>query len=438
MDEAPEDDFPPMTPQPGVSRRQFLGRTAQNAAGLAAGFVGLAAAAGAASGSEPVRLGVIGVRRQGKKLATEFAKLPGAAVVALSDIDESVLDRAAKEVSELGPTPRSERDFRRLLDDSQIDAVAIATPDHSHVAIAIEALRAGKDVYVETPVSHTIAEGEALLAAAREGGRVVQCGLFDRSLPHVRSAVEFVQTGRLGTVPLVKAWAVHRRATPGAIGPVEAPSGVDYDSWLYPAPERPFDPLRFHRGWSDFWDYGSGELGAWGVALLDLARLGLGVGMPERVAATGGRLGDGPGETPDTLHVTYGYPQATVLWEHRRWSNHPPEGRSAGVAFYGERGTLVLDRGGWKVYDAAEPAGENGRADLAPHLQDFLGAMRTRCRPAAPVEDGIAAATLCHLGNLAYRLGREVRLEPETGRLPVGPDVAALSTVRYRPGVRYA
>lgn len=416
---------------PGVSRRQFLGRTAQNAAGLAAGIVGLAATAGAGIG-EPVRLGVIGVRRQGKKLATEFAKLPGAAVVTLCDVDEAVLGRAVKDVTELGGAARPEGDFRRLLDDSRVDAVVIATPDHSHVAIALEALRAGKDVYLETPVSHTLAEGEALIAAARESGRIVQCGLFDRSLPHVRSAVEFVRGGRLGTVPLVKAWAVHRRANPEVAGEIEAPAGVDYDGWLYPAPERPFDPLRFHRGWADFWDYGSGELGTWGVALLDVARWGMGLGLPERVTATGGRLAHGSGETPDTLNVTYGYPEATVVWEHRRWSNHPPEGRSAGVAFYGERGTLVLDRGGWKVYDAAEPAGENGRADLAPHLADFLDAVRTRRAPAAPVEDGVAAAALCHLGNLAYRVGREVR--PDA--LRDDPDVAALRVASYRPGVR--
>lgn len=423
--------------QSGVSRRQFLGRTAQNAAGLAAGFVGLTAATGATSDTAPVRLGMIGVRRQGKKLAMEFAKLPGATVAALCDIDQSVLERAGKDVAELGASAAAESDFRRLLDNPGIDAVVIATPDHSHVAIAVAALRAGRDVYLETPVSHTIAEGAALLAAARDSGRIVQCGLFDRSLPHVRSAVEFVRSGRLGEVPLVKAWAVHRRATPGGLGPIEAPAGVDYDAWLSPCRERPFDPLRFHRGWSDFWDYGSGELGTWGVALLDIARWGLGVDLPERVTATGGRVGDGPGEAPDTLHVTYGYPQATVLWEHRRWSNHPPEGRSAGVAFYGDRGTLVLDRGGWKVYDAAEPAGENGRADLAPHLRDFVDAVRSRREPVAAAKDGVVSATLCHLGNLAYRLEREVRLDPATGQLPNDPDLTTLSAAVYRPGVSF-
>ncbi|HEX6985383.1 MAG TPA: Gfo/Idh/MocA family oxidoreductase, partial [Planctomycetaceae bacterium] len=258
------------TPSPGVSRRQFLGRSAYNAAGLAAGLVGLTAAA--ASPSETVRLGVIGVRRQGRKLAVELARQPDAEVVTLCDIDDAVLDRAIREVADSGPEPRRERDFRRLLDDPRIDAVVVATPDHSHAAIAVEALRAGKDVYLETPVCHTLGEASLLADAAQRSGRVVQCGLFDRSLPHVRSAIEYVRSGRLGSVPLAKAWAVHRRAIGGPVtGSVEAPAGVDYDAWLFPTPERPFDPLRFHRSWNAFWDYGSGELGAWGVALLDLA-----------------------------------------------------------------------------------------------------------------------------------------------------------------------
>lgn len=425
--------------QPNVSRRQFLGRTAHNAAGLAAGLVGLSAGAYAAGGSEAVRVGVIGVRRQGKKLATEFAKLPGASVVTLCDVDEAVLDRSMREVVAAGQSPRAGSDFRRVLDDPGIDAVVVATPDHSHAAIAIEALRRGKHVYLETPVCHTIDEGSALLAAAGSSGLVVQSGMFDRSLSHVRSAVEFVRTGRLGTVPLVKAWAVHRAASASvAPGPVVAPAGVDYAGWLYPGPERPFDPRRFHRGWQECWDHGSGELGTWGVSLLDVARWGLGVGVPERVIAAGLRLGGEGADAPDTLHVTYAYPAATIVWEHRRWSNHPPEGRSAGVAFYGERGSLVLDRGGWKVYDATEPAGENGRADLAPHVSDFIEAVRGGRSPAAPVEDGVIAATLCHLGNLAYRCGRELRPDPLTGSVPFELDVAAIDRAEYRPGVRFS
>ncbi|MBA3314752.1 MAG: Gfo/Idh/MocA family oxidoreductase [Planctomycetaceae bacterium] len=417
----------------GVNRRQFLGRSACNAAGLAAGLVGLSAGS-ASSPAETVRIGVVGVRRQGRKLALEFAAQPNTDVAAVCDIDGSVLDRAAAELAAAGVSPRLTGEYRQLIDHPRIDAIVVATPDHSHASIAIEALTAGKDVYLESPVCHTIAEGAALADAARRFGRVVQSGLFDRSLPHVRNAIEVVRSGRIGTVPLVKAWAVHRRS-PVVMNsePFEAPPRTDYAAWLAPTAERPFDPQRFHRNWNAFWDYGSGELGTWGVPLLDLAAWGLDVELPQRVSASGSRIGGGPTETPDVLQAVYTYPNATVTWEHRQWSNHPPEGRSAGVAFHGTRGTLILDRGGWKVYDAAESMSENGRADLALHVADFLAAVRSRHEVCATVETGIRAATLCHLGNISHRLGREVRYDAATATFRDDDAANALMSAKYRP-----
>ncbi|MGC1272884.1 MAG: Gfo/Idh/MocA family oxidoreductase [Planctomycetaceae bacterium] len=423
----------------GVSRRQFLGGSACNAVGLAAGLVGFAAGAAGGISSNRVRIGVIGVRRQGRKIALELARQPDAEVTFLCDVDESVLDRAVKEVLEAGAAPRRSRDFRELLDDSRVDAVAIATPDHSHAALAIEALRAGKDIYLETPVCHTLDELTVLQKVAIQSGRVVQTGHFERSLAHVRNAVEFVRSGRLGAVPLAKAWAVHRRpAAPIATAPVKAPAGVDYDQWLYPLAERPFDPQRFHRGWPTYWDYGSGELGTRGVALLDLACWGLDVSAPERVTASGSRLAGNLTETPDTLIAAYSFPDVTIQWEHRQWSNHPPEGRSAALAFYGERGTLVLDRGGWKVYDTNEPVGEDGRADLASHLRGFIDAVRSRSAPAASLDSGIVAARMCHLGNIAFRQGREIRINAESGLITGDETASALAAGHYRPGIRLA
>lgn len=421
----------------GVSRRQFLGGSACNAVGLAAGLVGFAGSSAAGLLNDRVRLGIIGVRRHGRKLAVELARQPGADVAVLCDVDESVLDRALRDLAESPASPRRCRDFRDVLSDPAIDAVVVATPDHSHAAIAIEALRSGKDVYLETPVCHTLDEGRALRLAERTSGQILQTGHFERSLPHIRRAIEFVRSGRLGSVPLAKAWAVHRRPVPAATtGPIEAPAGVDYSGWLYPTVEQPFDPHRFHRGWATCWDFGSGELGTRGVALLDLARWGLGVGTPERVTAFGSRLDGNATETPDSLIVSYRFPGTTIQWEHRQWSNHPPEGRSAAVAFYGERGTLVLDRGGWKVYDTKEPAGEDGRADLSAHLRNFLNAVRTRQRPAASLEAGIAAAELCQLATIALRCDRELRIDPATAAIVSDDEAASLSAGRYRPGVR--
>lgn len=404
------------SPIAGVSRRQFLGRSAVNAAGLAAGLVGLGASAEMLSPADPVRVGVIGVRRQGRKLAKGFSSIPGGRVDSLCDVDESVLGRAGREMAEDGHSPRLDRDYRRLLDDPNLDVVVIATPDHSHAALTRLALEAGKDVYLETPVCHSIAEGQVLLAIAEKSDRVIQSGTFERSLPHVRSAMRYLHSGELGAVPLVKAWSVQRRPVDQFIAS-DAPSHVDYSAWLFPQSERPFEAARFHRGWANFWDYGSGDLGTWGVALLDLARWGIGLEQPERVSAVGHHVLSTEADAPDTLQVTYASPKATVVWEHRRWSNHAPEGRNAGVAFHGERGTLVLDRGGWKVYDGAEPAGENGSSDLVPHLEDFLRAVRSRGTVAASLRQGVASANFCHWGNLAYRLGRDLVLDRRGGGL---------------------
>lgn len=451
----PRDDEPNSVA--GVNRRQFLGRSAYNAAGLAAGLAGLAAGAQAHSPNERVQVGVIGTRRQGRKLAKAFASNPQANVHSLCDVDGSVLERACREIAESTSArpPRCVRDYRELLDDREIDAVVIATPDHSHVVLADHAVRAGKDVYLESPVCHSVDEGRQLLRLvetrdeeretreAGDGGRrgtetrrrvtrspdsssfnapLIFPGLFDRSLPHVASAIAYVQSGQLGTVPLVKAWSVQRRPSDGFVESA-APAHVDYAGWLYPCRERPFEASRFHRGWANHWDYGAGDLGTWGVALLDLARWGTGMECPERVSAFGHRIDERGGEIPDTLQVTFASESTTIVWEHRRWSNHAPEGRSTGVAFHGQRGTLVLDRGGWKVYDATEPAGENGRSEVGPHIADFLATARTRRSPVTPLRDAVISANFAHLGNLAYRLGREVR--PQSACTPLADDAEA-------------
>jgi predicted dehydrogenase len=402
-----------------VNRRQFLGSSAKNAAGMAAGMVGLAAGAAVlkAAPSERVRVATIGVRNQGKVLSAGLASLGDVEVVALCDVDESLRPAAVRAVSEItGRVPRFESDFRRILDDRSIDAVVIATPDHWHALMTVLACDAGKDVYVEKPVSHNVREGEQMIAAARRHGRVVQSGLQQRSGKHFQTAVEFVKSGRLGAVHLAKAWTVHRRKPIGRKRDGEAPEGVNYDLWLGPAPLRPFNANRFHYNWHWFWDYGTGELGNWGCHMLDVARWGLGVDLPTRVSAAGGRFHfDDDQETPDTLMVQYGYPNATIVWEHRLWSTHGLEGRSAAAAFYGDAGTLVVDRGGWKVYDQSETVASDTSEQPIAHLRNFIDCVKTRSRPSADIETGHVSSALCHLGNIAYRLGREIMLDPASG-----------------------
>lgn len=408
-----------------VSRRQFLGRSAQQAAGVAVGVVGLAAgvASGSGRGSSPnerVGVGIIGVRNQGRLLAGELAKLADVEVRSLCDVDESQFAPAVRAVVEAGQKePTTEREFRRLLDDPSLDAVVIATPDHWHAPMTLLALQADKDVYLESPATHSVEEGAALIEAARSGERVVQVGLQQRSGSHFQSAIQFVRSGKLGTVRMAKAWIVHRRKSIGRRAECEAPAQVDYAAWLGPASARAFQPNRFHFNWRWFWDYGGGELAHWGVHMLDVARWGLNVEAPQRVSAVGGKYSfDDDQETPDAMSVQYDFGAKSILWEHRLWSSHTPEGRSSGVAFHGDGGTLVVDRGGWKVYDHKETVTADASDMQAAHLRNFIDCVRSRQTTAAELSEGVAASNLCHWGNLAYRLNREYRPSADEATFP--------------------
>ena len=400
-----------------INRRQFLGSSAANAAGMAAGMVGLAGATAAAKSSpgERVSLGVIGIRGQGKFLATSMAKFVDADIVAVCDVDESLLPIASKAIeSNQGRAPRMEQDFRRLLDDRSIDAVVIAAPDHWHALMTIMACQAGKDVYVEKPISHNIIEGERMIEAARNYQRVVQTGIHQRSGSHFQSAVEFVRSGKLGRVNLAKAWTIHKRKPIGFKHDAKTPDGVDYEMWLGPAPKRAFNSNRFHYNWHWFWDYGTGEMGNWGVHMLDIARWGLGVELPTRVSASGGKFYfHDDQQTPDTHLVQYDFSDKRITWEHRLWSSHGTEGRSAAAAFYGDQGTLVVDRSGWKVYDLKETITSDSSEQARTHHRNFIDCIKSRQTPTSDIEIGHFTSVMCHLGNISYRLGREIAFDPQ-------------------------
>ena len=388
------------------NRRQFLSRSA-NAAGVAAALVGLEGKSQAASSQDPVSVAIVGGRAWGKELLTELLNQPAARVGALCDVDSSVLYGLRSEFADrFSSHPKTVSDYRRLLDDPSIDAIFVATPDHWHARITREAVEAGKDVYVEAPIGQSPQEVTDLATAVERSGRVVQVGLQQRSGQHFQTAIEAVREGAIGRVRMARAWVVHRRKPIGQKAEATAPKGVDYAAWLGPAHARPFHPNRFHQNWQWYWDYGGGELSRWGVHFLDVAAWGLGVDLPKRILASGGTFElDDDRETPDTLTVHYEYPGAMIQWEHRQWSSHGIEGRTAGTAFYGSEGTLVVDRGGWKVYDRKESLTADATELLGPHIANFLECVRTRATPNAPIEVGRRASLLAHLGNLAYRRG---------------------------------
>jgi predicted dehydrogenase len=412
---------------PDLDRRHFLMTSAAALTALTA--------AGAANGpNEKILLAVMGVRGRGKDLLRGFSAFPDAEIAYVCEPDANVVPAALKELAKHQTrVPKVEKDVRRVLEDKAVTALAVAAPDHWHALATLWACQAGKHVYCEKPASHNLLEGRRMVEAARRHECVVQIGTQRRSGPHYASAVEFVRSGKLGKVPFARAWIAGNRKPIGhkADGPV--PEGVDYNLWLGPAPERPFNPNRFHYNWHWNWDYGTGELGNNGIHMLDLARWLLGLEAPERVTCGGGKyFYDDDQQTPDTQIATFDFPGTCLVWEHRIWSKTGFEGEPFGVALYGEKGTLIFDKKGWHVADGIEASDKPGPAEERLHLRNFLDCIKEARRPNADVEEGHKSTRLCHLGNIAWRVGRTLRFDAATETLRGDPEANRLLGRTYR------
>ena len=394
------------------------------------------------------------LRRDGPGDLRDFVKMPGVQCVALCDVDDAQAAIAQKEMLDADTVKQKPelvtRDFRRVLDRKDIDAVIVATPDHWHALPTILACQAGKDVYVEKPLALSIGEGRAMVNAARKNDRVVQMGTQQRSATHYTDAVEYVKGGKLGRVRLVRTWAYldWKGETPVVPdGPV--PRGVDYDLWLGPAPARPFNKNRFHFTFRWYWDYAGGLMTDWGAHMIDIANWAMGIKAPSSAVSFGGKFGypTDAMETPDTQQVVWAYPGFTMIWEHALGIGRGPEGREHGVAFVGEYGTLVIDRGGWEVYAETDridkrireykkvglPRQGSGNEDYhLKHVKNFLDCMKSRARPVSDVEIGHDSMIACHLGNMAQRLGRMVKWDPEKEAVVGDPEAQKMVTRPYR------
>lgn len=418
------------------NRREFLRNT------------GLATAAGtflnlnprAKGANEQIRLALIGGRNQGKWVALRTIKA-GGLIQTFCDLDSAILGETGPLLEkEQGRAAAPEKDFRRVLDDKNIDAVIIATPDHWHTHIGLLACQAGKDVYIEKPLSQTIHEGQLIRDAARKYNRVVQVGTQRRSGAHFQSAAEYVASGKLGKVCLVKAWMCQVRPSIGNPKDSDPPSTVDYDTWLGPAPKRPFNQNRFHYNWRFFWDYGNTELGNQGVHMLDVALMAIQKMrnqtkcLPTRISEQGGIywLKDSK-EVPDTQVVSYDFGDLMLVWELRSFAKQDPiEGTTAGTGFYGTEGVLILDGNGWKVIEKDGKPGPSEKSSGLSHEKNFLECVKSRQRPNGDVEIGRLSTTLCHLGNIAHKLGREVRFDPATETFGNDKAANALLKKQYR------
>ena len=412
-----------------MDRRRFLASAAATVAATVR-----------AAPSDTVNVAMVGVRGRGRALADRFASLSDVRVACLCDIDPRVFDRARGVVeARAGKAPRFEADLRRVLDDKSIDAVVIATPDHWHAPATILACAAGKDVYVEKPASHNLREGRLMVEAARRHSRIVQHGTQGRSRELVRRGVDLVHAGKLGRVLMAKAWDTQLRENIGHKQDSPVPAGVDYDTWLGPAPSLPFNENRFHYNWHWHWAFGTGDIGNDGVHQIDMARWALGVEAPIEAAGSAAKLFfDDDQQTPDTMNITYRYPGGKMLqFEMRIWNPYGLEGQDNGVAVYGSQALMHIGRWGgrwgYRLYDEkGKLVQEEVEPERETHARNFIDCVKSRKAPVAEIAIGHTSALHAHLGNIVARTGRTIRFDPATETITADAEASKLLARTYR------
>jgi predicted dehydrogenase len=405
------------------SRRRFLTNTLTVAAGT--GFVstmGFPAFGNILGANDKLVAGVIGINGMGMADIMAFLKQPNTECAAICDVDENVLNKQAAAIEQFqGRKPALYKDFRKMLEDKSLDVVIIGTPDHWHCLPFIYAMQAGKDVYCEKPLSNSVEEINLMQQAVKKYGRVAQIGQWQRSDEHWQDAMAFVHAGSLGKIRTVRAWSYQgwMKSVP-VVADEPVPAGVDYDFWLGPAAARPFNRNRFHFTFRWFWDYAGGMMTDWGVHILDYALFGMKVSHPKSIMAMGGKYAypEDACETPDTLQALYEFDGFTLLWDHGIGIDGGYYGRSHGVGFVGNNGTLVVDRSGWEVI----PENDNGKPKMEKvplkrgsgkgldnHMANFIECIKDHSlTPHAGIEIGASIARVANLGNIAFKTGRRL------------------------------
>ncbi len=429
-----------------VNRREFLSRAAFGMAAMpyvdrAVLQSALAQDPAAVAPSEQVRVGLVGCGGIGRVDLDTFLHFPETQCPVICDVDDGRLAEVARLVEgRRGNKPDMVKDFRRVIDRGDVDVVLVATPDHWHALPMIHACEAGKDVYVEKPLGQCIQEGRAMVEAAKKYKRVAQMGTQWRSGEHYRAAVEYVHSGKLGKIRMVRTWAYLDWL--GGIGnppDAEVPEGVDYDMWLGPAPKVPFNPNRFHFNFRWFWDYAGGLMTDWGVHLLNICLWGMGPEWPLRVSSVGGKyVLDDNSETPDTQATMFEFPSYNLIFEHQVQGGLGPNWKPHGMLFSGANGTLVIDDAGWRVKPEPknkdlEPEEHPAGPDARPaHVRNFLDCVKTREKPVENLEVGHFVSTVAHLGNLALRSRSEIAWDADKEEAVDNPEANRLVKAHYR------
>jgi predicted dehydrogenase len=445
------------------NRRHFLKQTGAAGVGLGvAGYLNLLSQAGAQTTAAPAKkfgpndritAAVIGTNGRGLAHVQCLTSLPGVEITHICDVDTRAVAKGIKEtLKKQSNTPQGVGDFRKVLADPSVDVVTIATPDHWHTPLAILAMAAGKHVYVEKPCSQNPREGELLLAAVNKYQRVVQMGAQRRSSAHMREIIPQIHAGLIGKTYFARGWYVNDRASIGHGKPAPVPEWLDYELWQGPAPRRPFIDNLIHYNWHWRWLYGTGEALNNGTHEMDVCRWALDVTWPMRVSSNGGRYQfQDDWETPDTQTIAWDFAEGkTMSWEGRSCNDYPIEGKSRGALIYGTDGVAFLDGNDYIIYDKKKKIVKQAKSDEVAdptntvsstgigmdtaHVSNFIETVRGNQQLHCPIVEGYKSVTLLHLGNIAWRVGRELHCDPATGHIVNDDEAMKLWQRAYEPG----
>lgn len=437
-----------------IQRREFIKKSAL----IGSGFVAPAYVRNMITDSpnERVNIALVGISGdrklvrgmipgRGKVHINNYAAIPNVRIKTICDVDERLFPGVVSTIEEkFGATPKTEVDFRRILDDKDIDAVSLATPDHWHALHTVQACQAGKDVYVEKPAHHNVSEGQKMIAAARKYKRVVQNGINPRSSKANKEAVKFIQEGRLGKVYMARGIVYRHRASIGHVDDSPIPQGVHWDTFLGPAPYRPFNENRYIYNWHWFWDTGTTEFGNNGIYRMDMARWAMNLNThPVKVHCTGGKFcREDDQEVPNVMSAVYEYENGMILQNEVRslYTNHEGPNGSEDCFIYGDKGWMTI-KNGFKTYFGLknEPGPSLSDADMTAqeksnNWKNFIDCVRSR-----KVEDldcdiaeGHLSACIGHLGVISYRTGRKLEFNPATEKFVNDPEADKLLTRNYR------
>ena len=442
-----------------INRRQFLSASAAAAAALST----LQPHVAYAADEKPKRVGLIGTGWYGKVDLLRLIQVSPVEVVSLCDVDKKMVAEAADIVAsrqKSGKKPRTYGDYREMLKEKDLDIVLVATPDHWHPLIMIAAAEAGADIYCQKPISVDVAEGKAMLDAARKHNRVVQIGTQRRSTPHLIEARDrVVKEGKLGKIGLVEIYCYYPMRASGYPADSKPPENLDYEMWTGPAPMRPYNDFVHPRKWRAYMEYGNGIVGDMCVHMLDMTRWMLDLGWPRAVSSTGGILVDKASRAniTDTQEAAFDFGDVKVVWTHRSWGDWPSKFHPWGATFYGDKGTLVAnvqEYGFWPRGKTNDPPTIKGAAlyeyekypedktekDLERHvasavrvhMRDLLARIADRGRPVADIEQGYMSTASCILANLALDLGRELKWDPAKHQIVNDDEANGLLRRPYR------